>query len=168
MATELANALEQSGIETEVLDGDQVRQTISLGLGFSKLDRDENVRRIGHVAEALTHHGITVIVAAMSPFREARDKVRQQITSLPGRRFVEVHVDATVPVCRDRDVKELYSRFEQGAIKDLPGADLPYEAPLCPEVHCETGTETVDQSVGKILAFVSANVVALSLVATCL
>ena len=134
------------GYKTELLDGDVVRQHLSKDLGFSREDRDENIRRIGFVAELLARNGIFVIVSAISPYRKTRDEVRGLI---PG--FTEVYVNAPIEVCESRDVKGLYRKARAGALRGFTGIDDPYEPPLDPEVECRTDFETVEESVQKIL-----------------
>ena len=133
----------------EVLDGDIVRQRLWKELGFSKQDRDENVRRIGLVAELLAQNGTIVIVAAISPYQAIRDEVRQRI-----RDFVEVYVNAPIEVCEFRDVKGLYQRARRGEVKGLTGIDDPYEAPLQPEIECNTDRESIPESALKVLEYV--------------
>ncbi|MEY3297249.1 MAG: putative adenylyl-sulfate kinase [Cyanobacteriota bacterium] len=147
----IAHALEaelrRQGYGLEILDGDIVRTNLTKGLGFSREDRDENIRRIGFVAHLLTRNGVIVLVSAISPYREIRDEVRERIDD-----FVEVYVDAPLEVCEGRDVKGLYKRARAGEIKQFTGIDDPYEAPLNPEVHCHTDQETVEDSVAKVMA----------------
>ena len=130
----------------EILDGDIVRQNLTKGLGFSKEDRDENIRRIGFVSHLLTRNGVIVMVSAISPYRAIRDEVRQRIGN-----FIEVFVNAPLAVCEERDVKGLYKRARAGEIKQFTGIDDPYEAPLNPEVECHTDKETLEESVAKVL-----------------
>jgi adenylylsulfate kinase len=139
--------LRQRGCPIEVLDGDIVRTNLTKGLGFSKDDRDENIRRIGFVSHLLSRNGVLVLVSAISPYRDIRDEVRDRIGD-----FVEVYVDAPLAVCEDRDVKGLYKRARAGEIKQFTGIDDPYEAPLNPEVHCRTDQETIEESAAKVLA----------------
>jgi adenylylsulfate kinase len=147
----IARALEaqirELGCKMEVLDGDIVRTNLTKGLGFSKEDRDENIRRIGFVSHLLTRNGVIVLVSAISPYRDIRDEVRDRVGD-----FMEVFVDAPLDVCEERDVKGLYKRARAGEIKQFTGIDDPYEAPLNPEVHCETHQETLEQSVAKVMA----------------
>ncbi len=133
------------GYSIEVLDGDIVRTNLTKGLGFSKEDRDENIRRIGFVSHLLTRHGVIVLVSAISPYREIREEVRGKIGS-----FVEVFVNAPLNVCEDRDVKGLYKRARAGEIKSFTGIDDPYEPPFNPEVECRTDLETLEESVAKV------------------
>jgi adenylylsulfate kinase len=147
--TTITQALEQKllaeGYDIEVLDGDVVRTNLTKGLGFSKADRDENIRRIGFVANLLTRHGVIVLVSAISPYREIREEVKQKIGS-----FMEVFVNAPLNVCEERDVKGLYQQARKGEIKGFTGIDDPYEAPLDPEVECRTDLEELEESVAKV------------------
>ncbi len=144
---ELVRQLQAAGEKVEFLDGDSLRQTICRGLGFSYEDRCENIRRIGFLAELLTRHGITVVVAVISPYQSMRDEVRQRVEH-----FLEVYVNAPLAVCEQRDVKGLYKRTRAGEIQQFTGVSDPYEPPLSPEVTCFTDRETIDESVAKILA----------------
>ncbi|MGP0128785.1 MAG: adenylyl-sulfate kinase [cyanobacterium endosymbiont of Rhopalodia musculus] len=141
----LGKKLSGEGYSIEVLDGDIVRTNLTKGLGFSKEDRDTNIRRIGFVASLLTRHGVIVLVSAISPYRDIRDEVRARIGN-----FVEVFVNAPLDVCEDRDVKGLYKRARSGEIKSFTGIDDPYEYPLNPEIECRTDLETLEESVDKI------------------
>lgn len=147
--TTITQALEQKllagGYDIEVLDGDVVRTNLTKGLGFSKPDRDENIRRIGFVANLLTRHGVIVLVSAISPYCEIREEVKQKIGN-----FVEVFVNAPLNVCEERDVKGLYQQARKGEIKGFTGIDDPYEAPLNPEVECRTDLEELEESVAKV------------------
>ncbi|NEP49942.1 MAG: adenylyl-sulfate kinase [Moorea sp. SIO3C2] len=148
--TTITKALEEKlnakGCKPEVLDGDIVRQNLTKGLGFSKEDRDTNVRRIGFVAHLLTRNGVIVLVSAISPYREIREEVKQRIGD-----FVEVYVNAPLNVCEGRDVKGLYKRARAGEIKSFTGIDDPYEPPLNPEVECRTDKEELSESVDKVI-----------------
>jgi adenylyl-sulfate kinase len=137
----------------EVLDGDVVRSHLSRGLGFSKADRDENIRRIGYVAGLLTGHGVTVLVSAISPYRAVRDEVRASIGRVGG--FVEVHVATNLATCRARDVKGLYARQTRGELRGLTGVDDPYEPPLAPELVLDTAAEPPEVSAGRVLALLA-------------
>ena len=132
----------------EVLDGDVVRENLSKGLGFSKEDRDTNIRRIAFVADLLSRNGVPVITAAISPYREIRDEARE----LMGDRFVEVFVEASVEVCAERDVKGLYEKAFAGEIKEFTGVSDPYEAPLNPEITLGHRAQTPEESAAQILA----------------
>ncbi|MFQ3616803.1 MAG: adenylyl-sulfate kinase [Cyanobacteriota bacterium] len=140
--------LRDRGLAVEVLDGDIVRQHLTKGLGFSKEDRDENIRRIGFVAHLLSRNGVIVLVSAISPYRNVRDEMRDRIGN-----FVEVYVNAPLSVCEERDVKGLYKKARAGEIKQFTGIDDPYEAPLNPEVECRTDQETLEESAAKVLNF---------------
>ena len=151
ITTALAGELRRRGTPVEVLDGDVVRENLSKGLGFSKEDRDTNIRRIGFVAELLSRNGVAVLVAAISPYREVRDEVRATI----GRNaeFVEVHVDCSIAELTRRDVKGLYARALRGEIANFTGVSDPYEAPLDPELRIDTAHgETVEESTRRVLA----------------
>lgn len=138
--------LTHMGFHTEVLDGDEVRLRLSKGLGFSKEDRDENIRRISYVANIITRCGGVAITCAISPYREIRDEARKEIG-----RFVEIYVKCPIEECIKRDVKGLYKRAISGEIANFTGISDPYEEPLRPEITLETNIETMDQSVEKIL-----------------
>jgi adenylyl-sulfate kinase len=137
--------LQALGARVEVLDGDMVRARLSKGLGFSKEDRDENVRRIGYVCEVLSHHGVIAIVAAISPYRATRDEVRARIPN-----FVEVYVECPMEVLIQRDVKGLYKQALSGEIPHFTGISDPYEPPLEPEATIHSGTETPEESLDRI------------------
>ena len=138
------------GIAVELLDGDAIRHTFSRGLGFSKQDRDENVRRVGHVAGLLARHGVVVLVALISPYRAARKEVRDHIetAAIP---FFEVYVNAPLDVCASRDPKGLYQRARRGEIPSFTGLDDPYEPPLAPDVECLTDRESLEIDVSRVL-----------------
>ena len=139
--------LKALGRNVEVLDGDIVRTHLSKGLGFSREDRDTNIKRIGFVCNLLTRNGVICISAAIAPYRDARDWARKEIGN-----FVEVYVRCPIDVCRQRDVKGLYKLVAEGKIKNFTGVDDPYEEPLHPELIVETDKETVDESVARIFA----------------
>ena len=134
------------GHKVELLDGDTVRRNLCKGLGFSKEDRDENIRRIGFVADLLTRNGIVVIACAISPYRAIREEVRRQIGD-----FVEVYVNAPLGVCEQRDVKGLYRKARDGQLPAFTGIDDPYEPPEHPEVECRTDLESPQESVERVL-----------------
>lgn len=140
-------ALRARGAKVEVLDGDVVRTNLSKGLGFSKEDRDTNVRRIAFVAELLARNGVVAITAAISPYREIRREARAM-----NARFIEVFVDAPLDVCEARDVKGLYAKARRGEIAQFTGIDDAYEPPERAEIVCRTADETVEQSAAKVLA----------------
>jgi adenylyl-sulfate kinase len=153
--TTLTNALVPQllarGARVEVLDGDEVRTNLSKGLGFSKEDRDTNIRRIGYVSRLLARNGVGVIAAAISPYREIRDEVRGYIEA-DGAIFLEIFVKASLDTLVSRDVKGLYKKALAGEIKQFTGVSDPYEEPLRPELVVETDRETVEESAAKILA----------------
>ncbi|VXD12459.1 adenosine 5'-phosphosulfate kinase [Planktothrix serta PCC 8927] len=142
----IAEILQQKQCKLEILDGDIVRENLTKGLGFSKADRDENIRRIGFVAHLLTRNGVIVLVSAISPYREIRQEVRGKIGD-----FVEVYVNAPLTVCEDRDVKGLYKKARAGEIKGFTGIDDPYEAPTNPEIECNTDQEDLSESIAKVM-----------------
>jgi adenylylsulfate kinase len=141
--------LERRGRLVEWLDGDEVREHLSKGLGFSKEDRDTNIDRIGWVASRLTRHGAAVIVSAISPYREARQNAREMIEA--NGTFVEVFVDASVDECARRDVKGLYEKAFKGEIKEFTGVSDPYEAPQQPEIRIESEHEEPEESAQRII-----------------
>ena len=147
IAQALAEKLKREGYRLEILDGDIVRTNLTKGLGFSREDRDENIRRIGFVSHLLTRNGVIVLVSAISPYREVREEVRDRIGD-----FLEVYVSAPLDVCEERDVKGLYKRARAGEIKGFTGIDDPYEAPLNPDINCQTHQETLEESVAKVMA----------------
>jgi adenylyl-sulfate kinase len=139
--------LRTRGYKVEVLDGDVVRENLSKGLGFSKEDRDTNIRRIGFVCEILSRNDVIAIAAAISPYRAIRDENRARV----GGRFVEVYCACPLDVLAERDVKGLYKKAMRGEIKNFTGVDDPYEAPENPEVVFESDKETPEQSAAKII-----------------
>ena len=147
----IAEALEQQlraiHREVEVLDGDVVRTNLSYGLGFSKEDRDTNIRRIGFVSKLLTRNGVTTIAAAISPYREVRQEVRRDIGD-----FIEVYVQCPMDELVRRDVKGLYARALRGEISNFTGVSDPYEEPLNPEVVINSQQDSVEESVSKVMA----------------
>ncbi len=138
---------ERSVKKLEILDGDVVRLNLSKGLGFSKEDRDTNIRRIGFVAKLLTRNGVLVMTAAISPYRSLRDELRMDIGD-----FMEVFVNCPVEVCAERDVKGLYKKAMAGEIKNFTGVSDPYEDPINPHVVCKTDKETIEESTNKVIA----------------
>src|SRR5512133_1383682 len=143
--------LERRGRLVEWLDGDEVREHLSKGLGFSKEDRDTNIDRIGWVASRLTRHGAAVIVSAISPYIEARDKARAMVEEQG--EFIEVFVDASVEECARRDVKGLYEKAFRGEIKEFTGVSDPYEAPQSPEIRIESEHEEPADSARRIISY---------------
>ena len=147
----LVKELRDRGSKLEVLDGDIVRENLSKGLGFSKEDRDTNIRRIAFVANLLSRNGVPVITAAISPYREIRDEARQRMDG----RFIETYVKASVEVCEARDVKGLYAKARSGEIKEFTGVSDPYEPPESPEIVLETEHESPEESAKKIVDFLA-------------
>jgi adenylyl-sulfate kinase len=146
LAAAVSRELCRHGIAVEVLDGDEVRQNLSKGLGFSREDRDTNIRRIGYVARLLTRNGVAVITAAISPYRAVRDEVRREVGA-----FVEVHVKASLDECIRRDAKGLYRRALAGEIPHFTGVSDPYEEPLRPELVVDTEREDVGDSATRVI-----------------
>lgn len=142
----LSRRLLEHGRLVEVLDGDVVRESISKGLAFNRVDRDTHIRRIGFVANLLTRNGVATIVSAISPYRSMRHEVRRVVGQ-----FVEVYVDCPLGVCEKRDVKGMYAKARGGQLTAFTGVDDPYEAPDQPEVTVRTSVESVEESVGQIL-----------------
>jgi adenylylsulfate kinase len=146
LARKVEETLLERGLNVEVLDGDEVRENLSKGLGFSKEDRDINIRRIGWVCRLLSRNGAVAISAAISPYKNIRQEVRDMHD-----RFVEVYVKTPVEVCKERDVKGMYKLAAEGKIKGFTGVDDPYEEPDNPEIVVETDKESEDESLGKII-----------------
>jgi adenylylsulfate kinase len=144
--------LRRRGLKVEVLDGDVVRTHLSKGLGFSKEDRDENIKRIGFVCKLLSRNGVVAIAAAISPYRDTRNLVRQDIGN-----FVEVYVKCPLQVCIERDAKGLYQRALRGEIPNFTGISDPYEEPLSPEIVLHTDRETPEESAAKVLRWLEEN-----------
>ena len=149
----VANRLKAMGARYEVLDGDSIRRHLCKDLGFSKSDRDENIRRIGFVADLLTRNGVVVLAAAISPYRSVREEVRERIGD-----FVEVYVNAPLSVCEQRDVKGLYRAARAGKLPAFTGIDDPYEPPERPDVECRTDRETLEESVDKVVRAIEARI----------
>src|SRR6266852_6352263 len=137
--------LRARGRNIEILDGDIVRTHLSKGLGFSKEDRDTNIKRIAFVCGLLTRNGVVCISAAIAPYSEARAWARQEIGN-----FVEVYVNCPIEVCQQRDVKGLYKLADEGVIKNFTGVSDPYEVPEYPELILETNKETIEESIACI------------------
>jgi len=151
LARILEDDLRNRGLKVEVLDGDVVRTNLSKGLGYSKEDRDTNIRRIGFVCHLLSRNGVVAIGAAISPYRDVRREIRELIGD-----FVEVYVKCPVQVCARRDIKGLYARALAGEIKNFTGISDPYEEPLEPDITVETDIELPEQSAEKILLYLEA------------
>ncbi|WP_039990628.1 adenylyl-sulfate kinase [Fischerella thermalis] len=142
----VASELRSLGYQIEILDDDLLRENLSNDLGFSKADRDENIRRIGFVATLLTRNDVIVLVCAISPYRHIREEVRNSIGN-----FIEVYVNASLDICEKRDIKGLYQKARAGQIKNFTGIDDPYEPPLNPTLECRTDLETIEESANKVL-----------------
>ena len=149
LAQFLTPILKERGCNVEVLDGDEVRENLSKGLGFSKEDRDTNIRRIGYVARLLSRNGACAITAAISPYTSVRDEVRAMTEAA----FVEVYVEAPLEVVEERDTKGLYKKARSGEIKNFTGISDPYEAPENAEVTVHTGSESIEESAARIVEY---------------
>lgn len=147
LAEALASYFQSRGERVEVLDGDAVRTHLSKGLGFSREDRDTNIKRIAYVCSLLTRNGVICISAAIAPYREARAWARQEIGN-----FVEIYIKCPLEVCRERDVKGLYKLVDEGKIQHFTGVDDPYEEPEQPDLVIETNRQSIAESVQTILA----------------
>jgi len=134
------------GRRVEILDGDVVRTYLTKDLGYSRADRDENIRRIGFVAHLLSRNGVVVLCSVVSPYRDVRDEMRV----LHDGRFFEIYVSTPVDVCSDRDVKGLYAKQKAGDLSGLTGIDDPYEPPIDPELVVPTHTQTLEESVEAV------------------
>lgn len=152
LANIVNRTLGERGLLTEVLDGDVIRTNLSKGLGFSKEDRDTNIRRIGWVCEVLTRNQVVAMAAAISPYREIRDELREKIGT-----FVEVYCKCSLDELERRDVKGLYAKARAGEIKNFTGVDDPYEAPENPEVMIDSEDEDVEESAAKIIRYLEQN-----------
>jgi adenylylsulfate kinase len=148
----LVTKFEERGIPLEVLDGDVVRENLSKGLGFSKEDRDTNITRIGFVADLLARNGVPVITAAISPYRETRQIVRD-MHNATGAKFVETFIATSLEDCEERDTKGLYAKARSGEIKEFTGISDPYEEPENPELRIETAGKTPEESAEDILSY---------------
>jgi len=146
VADRVADILKSKGYRVERLDGDIVRKGLTSDLGFSKEDRDQNIKRVTFVAKLLTRNGVAVLATFVSPYRERRQKTRMEIGN-----FIEIYTKCHVKVCIERDVKGMYKKALNGEIKNFTGVDDPYEEPSNPELVINTDTETVEESVEKVL-----------------
>jgi len=142
----VASRLRAGGARVEVLDGDITRTLLCQGLGFSREDREENIRRIGFVCELLSRNGVIAIAAAISPYRASRDELRKRIPN-----FIEIHMNCPVEVLIERDVKGLYKKALAGEIKQFTGISDPYESPVAPELTIDSSAESIESSVARIL-----------------
>jgi adenylylsulfate kinase len=152
IAIELENQLRERGLYIERLDGDTVREGLTRDLGFSKEDRDKNIERVTFVAKLLSRNGVGTIASFISPYREARQNVRQNTTN-----FIEVYVNAPLDVCASRDVKGLYAKAFAGELKGFTGVNDPYEAPETPEITVYTDRESLEESVAKIVDYLESH-----------
>ncbi len=146
LAKMVENRLLERGLKVEVLDGDDIRKNLSKGLGYSKEDRDTNIRRVGYVCKLLSRNGVAAIASCISPYKEVRDEVRQDVGN-----FVEVYVRCPIDVLKERDVKGLYKKALNGEIRGFTGVDDPYEEPDKPEVIVDTDKEVPEESCNKII-----------------
>ncbi len=144
----IADELRRRGVRVEILDGDEVRTNLSKGLGFSKEDRDTNIKRIGYVCKLLSRNGVAAISAAISPYREVRDFNRAEIGN-----FIEVYVECSIEALTNRDVKGLYKKALAGEIKNFTGISDPYEAPLNAEITVNSGKQTKEESLAVIMGY---------------
>ena len=149
LASRIRDAIVSGGRRVEVLDGDEIRANLSKGLGFSKEDRDTNIRRIGYVARLLSRNGVVVITAAISPYRDVREEVRRAHESP----FVEAFVDCSLAELMRRDSKGLYEKALRGELANFTGISDPYEPPFSPQIHLYSDRETIDESAAKILTW---------------
>ncbi|MFF0199918.1 adenylyl-sulfate kinase [Streptomyces sp. NPDC005017] len=154
IAYELADRLREEGHRVEVLDGDEIREFVSAGLGFSREDRHTNVQRIGFVAELLARNGVLVLVPVIAPYADSRDAVRKRHEA-NSTAYVEVHVATPVDVCSVRDVKGLYAKQAAGELTGLTGVDDPYEEPETPDLRIESQNQTVQESAASVYALLT-------------
>lgn len=138
-------------LRVEWLDGDRIRQTLSKGLGYSREDRNEHIRRIGFVADLLTRNGVVVLVSAIAPYRDIRTEMRAKIKC-----FLEVYVHAPLQICEQRDINGIYRRYRAGKLRGVTGLDDPYEPPLDADVECRTDLESISESVDKVTGILNA------------
>jgi len=146
IAREVFQRLLNRGLPVELLDGAEVRESLSRGLGFSKDDREEHIRRIGYVAKLLSRNGVIAICTAVSPYRATRDEVRRNTTH-----FFEVYVECPVEVAEQRDRDGWYARARRGEVEDFTGVNAPYEPPLAPEVHLRSDRESIDETATRVV-----------------
>jgi adenylylsulfate kinase len=158
LARSLSVQLKEAGLPVETLDGDEIRENLSRGLGFSQQDRDVNVRRIGFVARLLARNGVVVLGAAISPYRQSRDDVRRLVEG-EGLKFIEVLVRCPLETLVSRDTKGLYKKALAGEISNFTGINDPYEEPVAPEITVDSATESIDESTEKVLSAVFDNAV---------
>ncbi len=154
IAYALAEKLGARGRRVQVLDGDEIREFLSAGLGFSREDRHTNVQRIGYVAELLARNGVLALAPVIAPYADSREAVRKRHQA-QGTAYLEVHVATPVEVCAVRDVKGLYAKQAAGEMSGLTGVDDPYEAPADPDLRIESHTQSVDESAAALLALLT-------------
>ncbi|MGC0385815.1 adenylylsulfate kinase [Streptomyces sp. SAI-195] len=154
IARALADRLREEGRRVELLDGDEIREFLSAGLGFDRADRHTNVQRIGFVAELLARNGVTALVPVIAPYADSRDAVRERHEA-NGTAYVEVHVATPVEVCSVRDVKGLYAKQAAGELTGLTGVDDPYEEPVKPDLRIESQDQTVQESAAAVHALLT-------------
>jgi adenylylsulfate kinase len=154
IAYELAGRLREEGHLVEVLDGDEIREFISAGLGFSREDRHTNVQRIGFLAELLARNGVKALVPVIAPYADSREAVRKRHQE-GGAAYIEVHVATPVEVCSVRDVKGLYAKQAAGELTGLTGVDDPYEEPDSPDLRIESQDQTVQESAAAVHALLT-------------
>jgi len=147
IARDVYQRLLDRGLPVELLDGAEVRESLSRGLSFSKEDREEHIRRMGYVAKLLSRNGVIAVCTAVSPYRATRDEVRRNT-----RRFVEVYVECPVAVAEQRDTDGWYAKARRGEVAEFTGVNAPYEPPMAPEVHIHSDRESVDDAATKVLA----------------
>jgi adenylyl-sulfate kinase len=135
------------GLPAELLDGAEVRESLSRGLSFSKEDREEHIRRMGYVAKLLSRNGVIVVAAAVSPYRATRDEVRRNTKN-----FVEVYVECPVDIAEQRDTDGWYARARRGEVEEFTGVNAPYEPPVTPEVHINSDRDSVDEAAAKVIS----------------
>ncbi|MBC2906474.1 adenylyl-sulfate kinase [Streptomyces cupreus] len=154
IAYELADRLREEGHRVEVLDGDEIREFISAGLGFSREDRHTNVQRIGFLADLLARNGVKALVPVIAPYADSREAVRKRHQE-SGAAYLEIHVATPVEVCSVRDVKGLYAKQAAGELSGLTGVDDPYEEPESPDLRIESQNQTVGESAAAVYALLS-------------
>lgn len=157
IAYALAERLRAEGQRVEVLDGDEIREFVFTGVGFNREERHTHVQRIGYIAELLASNGVKALVPVIAPFEDSRETVRKRHAA-QGTSYLEVHVAAPVEVCSERDVKGLYARQAAGELSGLTGVDDPYEAPESPDLRVESHTQTIQESVDFVYAWLSRQV----------
>lgn len=146
IARHVYGILQSRGVAVELLDGSEVRQSLSRGLTFSREDREEHVRRMGYVAKLLSRNGVVAICVAVSPYRSTRDEVRSNVTN-----FIEVFIDCPVGVAESRDTEGIYAKARRGQIEEFTGVNAPYESPDRPEVHIRSDRETPEVAASKVV-----------------